>query len=112
MSCARKRWWPRVGAARAGGGGAGCPINSARRLTPPVARALNDLEAGILKEATPDIDRLLDRPVPAAPTLLGEAGQQRLALTITDLFQRQAQPLVLLLEDLQWSSESLLPLRS
>lgn len=72
---------------------------------------ISDLEAGILKEATADIGRLLERAVPEAPTLPGEAGQQRLALTIAELFKCQAQPVVLLLEDLQWSSESLLPLQ-
>lgn len=72
---------------------------------------LTDLEAGILKEATPAIERLVERAIPSAPPLLGDAGQQRLALTITDLFKRQAQPVVLLLEDLQWSSESLFPLQ-
>jgi tetratricopeptide (TPR) repeat protein len=72
---------------------------------------LSDLEAGILKLVVPDIATLLERKIPDAPELLGEAGQQRLRLTIVDLFKRHAQPLVLLLEDLQWSSESLEPIK-
>ncbi len=72
---------------------------------------VSDLEAGILKPLVPDIERLLERTVADAPELPGEAGQQRLALTITDLIRRYAQPLVLLLEDLQWTGESLVPLK-
>ncbi len=72
---------------------------------------LSNLEAGILKEIVPDIDKLIERPVADAPKLTGEAGRQRLALTIVDLFKRQTQPIVLILEDLQWSTESLLPLK-
>ena len=40
-----------------------------------------------------------------------QAGQQRLALTLTDLFKRQTQPFVLILEDLQWAAESLASLK-
>ncbi|MCP4996612.1 MAG: tetratricopeptide repeat protein, partial [Gammaproteobacteria bacterium] len=64
------------------------------------------LQAGILKDLVPDIDNLLDREVPVAPKLDGRAYQQRLILTIVDLF-RALPGLVLLLEDLQWTSESL-----
>lgn len=76
---------------------------------------LSDLEAAILKEIVPDIGALLERPVPAAPRLGSKASQQRLALTITDIFRRIAtegsRPIVLLLEDLQWAVESLKPLQ-
>ncbi|MFN8494491.1 MAG: tetratricopeptide repeat protein [Caldilineaceae bacterium] len=93
--------------------GGGLPYQLWRGVLPHLvlSRELDDLEAGILKEAVPAIGHLLERDVPAAPTLLGEAGQQRLALTIAELFQHQTQPVVLLLEDLQWSSEGLLPLQ-
>ncbi len=37
--------------------------------------------------------------------------RQRLALTIVSTFRAQTQPVVLLLDDLQWARESLLPLR-
>ena len=72
---------------------------------------LNDLEAGILKELVPDIGNLMGRDVPDAPELTGVAGQQRLALTINEVFRRQTQPVVLLLEDLQWTTESLFPIK-
>ncbi|MBL8154611.1 MAG: tetratricopeptide repeat protein [Anaerolineae bacterium] len=72
---------------------------------------MSDLEAGILKPVVPDMAALLERDIPDAPELTGEAGQQRLALTILDVFMRQSNPLLLLLEDLQWSQESLEPLK-
>jgi tetratricopeptide (TPR) repeat protein len=72
---------------------------------------LSDLEAGIFKPLVPDIAVLQERDIPDAPELPGDAGQQRLVLTMLDLFKRQTQPVVLLLEDLQWSSESLEPLK-
>ncbi|NDJ85358.1 MAG: tetratricopeptide repeat protein [Chloroflexi bacterium] len=79
-----------------------------RRLV--LSTALSDLEAGILKEI-PDIDILLDRDIPPAPTLEGKAGQQRLQLTIVDVLKRQSESLLILLEDLHWTSESLEPLK-
>src|SRR5262249_43199459 len=46
-------------------------------------------------------------PVPDAPELEGQSGQQRLYQTIAGLFHKQQQPVVLILEDLQWAAESL-----
>jgi tetratricopeptide (TPR) repeat protein len=83
--------------------------DSLRRLA--LSTALTDLEAAVLKELAPDISALVGHPVPDAPALEGEAARQRLGLTILDVFRRQGQPVVLLLEDLQWASESLEPLR-
>src|SRR5215213_9668441 len=71
---------------------------------------LSDLEAGILKDLVPDIGALLGRAVPDAPMLEGVARRQRLADTIAQLLRRQRQPVLLLLEDLQWADESLDPL--
>lgn len=68
---------------------------------------LNDLEAGVLKDIVPNISGLLGRDIPQAPELEGPPRQQRLLLTINAVFQRQSQPVVLLLEDLQWAAESL-----
>lgn len=76
-----------------------------RRLV--INTPMSDLEAGVLRAVVPDIDALLDRPVPPAPALDGRASHQRLILTITDVLMRQPQPLMLLLEDLQWGEESL-----
>lgn len=68
---------------------------------------LDDLDAGILKDIVPDIEQLLGRPIPGVVALEGTAYQQRLIGTIASLFQRQKTPILLLLEDLQWTGESL-----
>ncbi|MGB0387921.1 MAG: tetratricopeptide repeat protein, partial [Ardenticatenaceae bacterium] len=72
---------------------------------------LSDLEAGILYQVAPDIAHLLARPIPEPPELHGEAGQLRLVLTLVSIIQRQTQPTLLLVEDLQWAQESLAPLQ-
>jgi tetratricopeptide (TPR) repeat protein len=68
---------------------------------------LTELEMSILKEIIPDIEVLLDRKVPDAPLLEGSASQHRLIQTILDVLKRPGQPLLLILEDLQWAVESL-----
>jgi serine/threonine protein kinase/Tfp pilus assembly protein PilF len=72
---------------------------------------VTDLQAGILKDIVPDIDALLQRDIANAPELIGKAYQDRIALAIIDLFRNLPQPVVLLLEDLQWTSESLVVLQ-
>lgn len=68
---------------------------------------LDDVDASILKDIVPDIDRLLARDVPDAPAVEVTAYQQRLVGTIVSVFERQTRPYLLILEDLQWASESL-----
>ncbi len=80
-----------------------------RRLV--LSAPLTSLEASILKALVPDIGTLLDREVADAPELAGSAQQQRLILTLVELFKRQPLPTLLILEDLQWASESLAVLR-
>ncbi len=72
---------------------------------------LSNLEAGVLRTIAPNIDTLLGRDIPAPAELSGQANQQRLVLTLVDLLRRQKQATLLLLEDLQWVSESLIPLQ-
>lgn len=79
-----------------------------RRLV--LSTQVTDTEAAILKEVVPDISTLLARPIPDAPVLEGKGRQQRLISTMVDLFRKQKQPIVLLLEDLQWADTSLFPL--
>lgn len=80
-----------------------------RRLV--LSTELNDIEAGVLKEILPDISSLVGREIPDAPVLEGKARQQRLNLAIIDLFRKQKQPTLLLLEDLHWAGISLQPLK-
>lgn len=68
---------------------------------------LSDFDAGILKTIIPDIDTLLEREVIEAPELDSKSSQQRLIASIVKLFESQPQPILLILEDLQWASESL-----
>mgnify|MGYP001256816723 CR=1 FL=1 len=71
---------------------------------------VTDDQAAILAALVPDIERLLDREIPPAPSLSDEAEQQRLILALLHLIGQQTRPLVLLLDDLQWAGESLIPL--
>jgi serine/threonine protein kinase/tetratricopeptide (TPR) repeat protein len=73
---------------------------------------VNDTDAGILDQIVTDTDELLGRTIPKAPELDGQAGQQRLLTTIASLFHQQRQPVVLILEDLQWAEESIEVLES
>ncbi len=68
---------------------------------------IDDVDAGILKDLIPDIDTLLEHPIPEPAPVDGAAYQQRLIGTIVSLFQRQTQPFLLMLEDLHWATESL-----
>jgi hypothetical protein len=76
---------------------------------------LNDMEAGVLQPLVPDLEKLLDRPIPDLPEAPGRQGQRRLAFTIAEIFKRHItthkQPILLLCEDLQWADESLAPLK-
>ena len=63
--------------------------------------------ASILKDIVPDIEQLLEQAIENAPELTGIAYQQRLILTIVNLLKQVDKPLLLILEDLQWTRESL-----
>ncbi len=78
------------------------PLRRLALMVPPT-----DLEAGILKAIIPDIESLLGRQVPDAAEIEGDNQGRRLIGTVTSLFQRAAQPILLILEDLQWAEESL-----
>jgi tetratricopeptide (TPR) repeat protein len=68
---------------------------------------VSDLEAAVLKHIVPDIGSLIGREVGEAPVLEDAAAQQRLRLVILNLFEQNNAFIVLLLEDLQWATESL-----
>lgn len=70
------------------------------------------LEASILKAIVPDIAQLLQIEVPDVPVLAGSAQQERLFLTIVNLFRKQTRPMLLILEDLHWANENLNPLKT
>jgi eukaryotic-like serine/threonine-protein kinase len=73
---------------------------------------LDVTEASVLKPLVPDIDALLGYEVPEAPKANPLFVQERLLLVIENIFRRQKQPILLMLEDLHWAgSESLVLLK-
>lgn len=68
-----------------------------------------DDQAAVLKAIVPDIAALLDREIDDAPPLKdGNETQARLFNVLESLLRSQTQPILILLEDLQWAgSESL-----
>jgi tetratricopeptide (TPR) repeat protein len=66
----------------------------------------------VLKEIVPDIGALIGREVGSPPELDARPAQQRLIGTLAELFRKQNQPMLLILEDLHWALESLPPLHS
>jgi serine/threonine protein kinase len=67
---------------------------------------VSDAEAAILKEIIPDIERLLGYHIPNAPRVDSKASHQQMVLTINSMFRRITQPVLLIVEDLQWAAES------
>lgn len=90
--------------------GGGLPFqlwrNIVRRLILMVD--VDDLQASIIKDIVPDIADLLGQDVADAPQLTGAEYQNRLVITIMTLLKRYQQPLLILLEDMQWATEGLL----
>ncbi len=72
---------------------------------------LTPLDASTLKEVVPDISAILGYEVADPSPLEKAAEQERLLEAIVSLFEKQRQPILLLLEDLHWMEESLAPLR-
>ena len=73
---------------------------------------VSDLTISVLSFLVPDIETLTGKPILPAPKLDPQATQQRLYNTISELFKQSPQPILLLLEDLQWTTKSLQPLRT
>ena len=93
-----------------GGGAYGIWREVLRALS--LCTTLDDLEASVLKTIVPDLESLLERPIPDAAVLHPQAAQLRLVKVIESLLTRQAEPLLILLEDLHWAdAESLMLLR-
>ncbi|NWG18609.1 MAG: tetratricopeptide repeat protein [Chloroflexi bacterium] len=67
---------------------------------------LDDAQLGALQVLVPDVGTLLDRTLPAEE-VDWKAAQSRIIAVIEEVFRRQKQPLVVMLEDLHWADESL-----
>lgn len=83
-----------------------------RRLVLDVA--LTELETSVLQPLVPDIGTLLEREVVPAPPLDPQASRTRLFSVVAAVIRKQSdkQPLVLLVEDLQWAGDESLALLS
>lgn len=69
---------------------------------------LGEMEKSVLKALVPDIGTLLGNTIPNAPELDPQDAQNRLITVMNDVFARQNQPILVILEDLQWAgNESL-----
>jgi tetratricopeptide (TPR) repeat protein len=68
---------------------------------------IDDIDAAILSRIVPEMEELLERPIPPVPELDGQDGQQRLLNTIVRVLRKQQRPVALILEDMQWAVESL-----
>ena len=71
---------------------------------------LGDLEASVLGTIVPDLHALLERDVPPPPELDAPSARHRLLRVITDVVARSPDPVLLLLEDLQWADADSLAL--
>lgn len=74
---------------------------------------VSDEDAALLRMLVPDIASLLNRDVPPEPVLDQQTTQRQLMLSVSRMFRSvlERMPVVLILEDLQWASESLAMLR-
>ncbi|MBZ0297216.1 MAG: tetratricopeptide repeat protein [Anaerolineae bacterium] len=69
---------------------------------------VSDAEAGVLKSFVPDISDLLNHPIAGVPDVEPALVQARLVGVVSILLRRIDQPLLIILEDLQWAgTESL-----
>lgn len=67
---------------------------------------LDESQLSTLQVLVPDLDTLLERPLPKEE-IDWKAVQARIIGVIEDIFRRQQQPVVVILEDLHWAGESL-----
>lgn len=69
---------------------------------------LSPLEAGTLKSILPDLPQLLEQAVADAPEVDAQAARARLLGVVCDVLRRRPEPVVLILEDLQWAPDDAL----
>ncbi|MCA9997705.1 MAG: AAA family ATPase, partial [Anaerolineales bacterium] len=75
-----------------------------------ISSEVDNLTASVLLPLVPDIGQLIGQDVQSAPAIEENGAQLRLFTTIARFFCQQNQPILLILEDLQWAGESLMPL--
>lgn len=80
-------------------------LDTLRRLI--LVSELDPVDAAIFKPLLPDIEQLLQMPIPDLPPLEPQIAQERLMDAMVSLLTRQTQPILIVLEDLHWANESL-----
>ncbi|MEM8860837.1 MAG: protein kinase, partial [Chloroflexota bacterium] len=93
--------------------GGGSPYQLWRDAIPHLLLSVevSDAEASILRQIFPLVDRQIGHGATTNPNLEGGDAQQQITNTILTMLHQQSQPVLLLLEDLQWSKEGLDPLK-
>ncbi len=71
---------------------------------------LQGMEAAVLKELLPELPTLLGTPIANPPGLGAQATRRRLRRVLVDVLLRPQEPMLLLLEDIQWASPDSLEL--
>lgn len=71
---------------------------------------LSDLEASVLGTVLPNLSSLIEREVAPPPELAAEVTRFRLLRVLADVVRRSREPVLVLLEDLQWADEESLEL--
>jgi len=71
---------------------------------------LEDAQVAALTRLIPDLPTLLDRTVVEQPELTAQDAQNKLFESIDGIFDRQEQPMIIILEDLHWADNESLAL--
>lgn len=80
-------------------------VDALRRLV--LHTPLSTFEASVLATLITDLNDLLGYEVPSAPVIEPNAARSRLFDVIETVFKRQEKPVLLVLEDLQWATDSI-----
>lgn len=91
----------------------GAALHVWRDLIPMLALhvAFTDAEAAILNPFSASLESVLGRPIGEASPVDAEATLRRASDVLVDILLRLKRPTLILLEDLQWATQSLRPLR-
>ena len=75
-----------------------------------MSNEVTDEQAGVLHAIIPELDRILGRTITSATQLSETAQNDRLIDVIAQLITASHQPLLIILEDLHWATDSLDPI--
>ncbi len=76
----------------------------ARRLILEIPPTLT--EAAVIQRLVPDIARLLEKPIPLDALPAESIPDERVVITLIDMLRRQTSPMMIILEDIQYSPQN------